>query len=55
MGSLQSDKLFINLDNSSKTVVHYLLIREITYLGRRDGFPMISTPMYTIYTRCNLR
>ena len=38
----------MDLGYPSKTVVYYLLIREITYLGCGDGFPMVSVPMHVM-------
>ena len=32
----------MDLDNSFKVVMHYLLIGKITSLGHQDGFPMVS-------------
>lgn len=44
MDSLQVDEFvhgwFIEFDNLLKVIVHYLLIGEMTCLGRRDGFSM---------------
>ena len=42
MGSLQVDDFFtIGSCNSSKIIVHYLLIRGMTYLDDWDEFSMI--------------
>ena len=40
----------MDLCNVVKTVVHYFLIREIAYLGRRDGFLVVSALAYVMYT-----
>ena len=39
---------FMDLSNLVEIVVHHLLIGGITYLSRRDGFPMVSTLVYVI-------
>ena len=38
----------MDLGNLIKTILHYLLIRGVTYLGHRDGFPMTSALLYMI-------
>ena len=40
----------MDLDNLVKTVVHHFLIRRMTYLGRRDEFPMVSVLVYVMHT-----
>ena len=45
---------FMDLGNPSKTIIHYLLIGGITYLGLWDGFPMVSVLIYVMYTRQDL-
>ena len=39
----------MDLDNSSETIVYYLLIRMMTYLSRRDGFPMVSVLVHVMF------
>ena len=39
----------MDLGNLFETVVHYLLIGEMTYTGHRDGFPMASALLYVMY------
>ena len=36
----------MDLGNPFETIVHYLLIGEMTRLGSGDGFPMVSAPMH---------
>ena len=38
----------MDLGNPFKVIVHYLLIRWMISLGRRDRFPMVSTSMCII-------
>ena len=38
----------MDLGNPIKTIMHYLLIRGVTYFGHRDGFPMTSALLYMI-------
>lgn len=38
----------MDLDNPIETIVHYLIIRRIVYLGHQDRFPMVSTLMYMV-------
>ena len=40
----------MNLGNLVDTVVHHLLIEGMTYLGRQDGFPMVSVLVYVMHT-----
>ena len=42
MGFLQNDKLFMDLGNLVKTIVHYLLISRMVYLDYRDRFPFVN-------------
>ena len=44
----------MDLSDSIETLVHHLLIGEMTCLGRRDGFPMVSALMYVMYTKLDL-
>ena len=39
----------MDLGNAIETVVHHLLIGGMTYLGCRDGFPMVSALMYEMH------
>ena len=41
----------MDLDNLFETIVHYLLIGEMTCLNCRDGFPIVSALVYVIHTR----
>ena len=38
----------MNLGYPYETIVHYLLIGEITCLGCHDGFPMVSVLVHVI-------
>ena len=38
-----------------ETIVHHLLIWEMTSLGYLDGFPMISKLLYVMHTRHDLQ
>ena len=40
----------MNLGNLVDTVVHYLLIEGMTYLGHQDGFPMVGVLVYVMHT-----
>ena len=42
---------FMDLGNPVELVVHHLLIKGITCLGRRDEFPIMSALMYVKHTR----
>ena len=45
----------MDLGNSIETIVHHLLIGEITCLGHQDGFPMMSALVYVMHTGLDLR
>ena len=45
----------MDLGNPVVIVVHHLLIGEMTYLGRRDGFPMVSALVYMMHVGQDLR
>ena len=45
----------MDLGNPVETVVHYLLIKMMTYLGRQDKFLMMSAIVYVRYTRHDLQ
>ena len=40
----------MDLDNPFETIVNYFLIGGMTYLGRWDGFPMVSALVYVMHT-----
>ena len=40
----------MDLGNLFETIVHYLLIGGMTYIGSRNGFPMVSALMYVMHT-----
>ena len=39
----------MDLGSLVETIVHQLLIREMTYLGRQDRFPMVSALVYVMH------
>ena len=39
------------MGNPSETIVYYLLIGGMTYLGHRDEFFMVSALVYLMHTR----
>ena len=39
---------FVDLVNLFKVVVHHLLIRGMTSLGRQDGIPMVSALVFMV-------
>ena len=45
----------MDLGNPIETIVHHLLIGGMTYLGRRDEFPMVSILVYVMQTEHDLR
>ena len=45
----------MDLDNPIEIIVHHLMIRRMTYLGCRDGFPMVSALVYVMHIGQNLR
>ena len=40
----------MDLANLVEIVVHHLLFEGMDYLGRQDGFPIVSTLVYVIHT-----
>ena len=46
---------FVDLGNPFETVVHYLLIGGMTYLGHWDVFLMVSALVYEKHTRHDLQ
>ena len=44
----------MDLDNSVETIMHYLLIEEMTCLNRWDGFSMVSVLVYVVHIRQDL-
>ena len=40
----------MDLGNPVETVMHHLLIGEMTYLDRRDEFPMVNVLVYVMHT-----
>ena len=40
----------MDLGNVVETIIHYLLIRGMTYLGHRNGFLMVSALVYEMQT-----
>ena len=38
----------MDFDNLFETIVHYLLMGGMTFLGRQDGFPMVSELIYVM-------
>ena len=45
----------MDLSNLVEIVVHHLLIGWITYLGHRDGLPMVSALVYVMHSGQGLR
>ena len=45
----------MDLRNLVETVVYHLQIGGMTYLGHRDGFPIMSALVYVMHTRQNLQ
>ena len=44
----------MDLGNPSETIVHYLLIEEMAYLGPKDGFLMVIVLVHLMHTGLNL-
>ena len=45
----------MDLGNSVETVVHHLLIEGMACLDHRNGFPMVSVPVYMMHTGQDLQ
>ena len=45
----------MDLGNLVEIVIYHLLIKMVTYLGHRDGFPMVSALVYVMHIGQNLR
>ena len=45
----------MDLSNPVEIVVHYLLIGEMTCLGRQNGFPMVIVLVYVMHIGQDLR
>ena len=45
----------MDLDNPVETIVHHLLILGMACLGHRDGFPIVSVPVYVMHIRQDLQ
>ena len=39
----------MDLGNLVETVVHHLLIGKMTFFGYRDGFSIMSAPVYVMH------